>query len=142
MALTGDRACARGRLAAGAVWVLLALAVALIPALQCPPTHDFEGQQGPRASLIPAAQGLSTEIAAAHTVDVHQECQLPVAASAIMATAGVGRGWGVPAALAVVLSMALRAVRSPNTRGPPSRTAIWLLHGGRERLRHFCVMRN
>lgn len=141
MALTGDRARPRSRPAAALLWVLLA-AVALVPALRCPPVlDDSRAAHRAAATGVHAATAVPAAAAAAHNTDEHAGCQLPAAVSATMAAAGALNGWWVIAAAAGALLGALASGWVRPCRGPPPRVHGWFLRGGRERLHFFCVMR-
>lgn len=153
MALTGDRARARGGRAAAARWVvpltlLLTLAAALTPALRCSPALDAQGPHGVGVSLARGAAAAPElvrapviAVHAAHSVDVHSGCQLPAAVLATMAAAGPGPGWWALAVAVTALLAAGAAAWIPASRGPPQRGRSRLLCSGRDRLHHFCVMR-
>ncbi|AMT73500.1 MULTISPECIES: hypothetical protein [Mycobacteriaceae] len=164
MALTGDRARARGGRVVAVRWVLLltplmtlllALAVALVPVLRCPPALDVEAPHAVGASLahvgataspqVVRVQAGAEHIAAAQltavqVVDVHSGCSLPAAVLATMAAAGPGHGWWALAVAAALLAAAA-AAWVPASRGPPGRGRLGFLCSGRERLQHLCVMR-
>ncbi|SLF27649.1 hypothetical protein [Mycobacteroides abscessus] len=161
MALTGDRARARGGRAAAARWVvpltlLLTLAAALFPALRCSPALDAHVPHGAGVSVAraaaAAAQGVraprapriavhAMHSAAAQGVDVHSGCQLPAAVLATMAAAGPGHGWWALVVAATALLAAAAAAWVPASRGPPERGQLGSLCSGRARLHHFCVLR-
>ncbi|MEC4835978.1 hypothetical protein R2362_15245 [Mycobacteroides chelonae] len=143
MALTGDRARPSTHSpAAAALWVLLVAAVALVPALRCPPAlDDSHGAHLAGAAWVHAATVVPAAAAAVHSTDEHAGCQLPAAVSATMAAAGALNGWWVIAAAAAALLGALTSGWVRPCRGPPPRVHSWFLRGGRDRLHFFCVMR-
>ncbi len=144
MELTGDRARSGFDAAARALAVALAvvLAVALVPALRCPPVLDFDDQHSSGAPSMRTATTVRVEIAAMPIIDAHSACQMPSAASATAAIPGPGRGGGVIAAVGVAfLAVAAGAGWVSASRGPPTRRRARFLYGGRDRLRHLCVMR-
>lgn len=135
------------RVAIGVVRVLLAAAVVLVPALQCPPAARDTAVTAP-VLHIPATAGVHTAAAqlgariAAATDGDHHRCALLTAGTTVVAAAtDAVHGWGTVPAAAMFLVATAAMLWSHGTRGPPGRPAIWFLRSGRDRLQHFCVMR-
>lgn len=148
MALTGERTPHHPhRVAIGVVRVLLAAAVVLVPALQCPPAARATAVTTP-VLHVPATAGVHTAsaqlgalIAAASDGDHHPCALLTVGTTVVAAAADAVHGWGTVPVAAMFLLATAAMLWSHRTRGPPGRAAIWFLRSGRDRLQHFCVMR-
>ncbi|SKL50925.1 hypothetical protein [Mycobacteroides franklinii] len=148
MALTGDRTPRHPHwVAIGVVRVLLAAAVVLVPALQCPPAAPDTAITAPvrhvpaTAGVHGAAAQLGALIAVAGDGDHHRCALLTAATTVVAAAADAVHGWGTVPAAAMFLVATAAMLWSHSTRGPPRRAAIWFLRRGRDRLQHFCVMR-
>lgn len=148
MALTAERMPRHPhRVAVGVVRVLLAAAVVLLPALQCPPAARDTALTAP-VLHIPATAGVhgaaaqpGALIAAAGDGDHHLCALLTAGTTVVAAAADAVHGWGTVPAAAMFLVATAAMLWSHSTRGPPGRAAIWFLRSGRDRLQHFCVMR-